>query len=69
MPSITVDLEVWCVSCGKGLYSESSEITKNGNRGIEVNVCPVCLERAQDAEYEKGYDKGLADGRAEEKEG
>ena len=51
MPTIEVELEVWC-SCGNGLCNQSS--VKTGRYlGITVEPCEKCLAAAREDGYEK----------------
>ena len=57
----TVEFEVYCGTCGRGLCNQSS--TSEGRRGwkVEVEACPNCVERAHEEGYSEGYDEALAD--------
>jgi len=66
MPEITIDVEIYCGTCGAGLCSQSTTRTSRfGQRGIDVEACQACLEKAKSAGYDEGYEAGYA--RAEER--
>jgi len=44
MPEFTVDFQVWCATCGKGLCGYSS--TKNWD--LNVEACPYCIDQKDD---------------------
>ena len=52
MPEISVNIEVWCSECGKGICDLVSQGNKVGH--ITVEPCPKCLDVA----YKEGYDEG-----------
>lgn len=54
-----IEVEVWC-SCGNGLCNQST--TERRGKGIVVEPCPDCLEKARDEGYAKGYDNGQEEG-------
>ena len=55
MPSIEVDIEIYC-SCGEGLCNQSStgRTNRRGQPHFTVEPCEKCLEKAESAGYEKG---------------
>jgi hypothetical protein len=56
--SVSIEVEVFCATCGKGLCNQSTA-TKTRNRhadAIDVEACQNCLSNAEDAGYEKGYE-------------
>jgi hypothetical protein len=47
---IDVEFEVYCNTCGKGLYNEC-DTTRGRVRGylqVRVNVCPACMQHKDD---------------------
>ena len=63
MPEISVDIQIWCGTCGDGLCNQTSESPRGG--GFDVNVCETCKDNALDEGHNKGYDKGFKEGREE----
>ena len=55
MPSLTVELTVYCNRCGVGIC-HNVEIDKAMN--IKIDPCDACL----DAEYDRGYSDGYETG-------
>lgn len=56
MPTIDLEIEVWC-SCGEGLCNQSTG--GSGRRGphITVEPCEKCLSRARNDGYDEGYEE------------
>ena len=56
MPEIDVNIELYC-SCGNGLCNQATAThTRNRNEPMfEIEPCQICLDKAEDAGYEKGY--------------
>lgn len=56
--SISLDVEIYCGTCGKGLCSQSTATKTKSRRldAIDVEACPYCLTEAENAGYEKGYE-------------
>ncbi|MDF1551965.1 MAG: hypothetical protein P1P84_02830 [Deferrisomatales bacterium] len=48
MPTVEVDIQVWCGTCGEGLCNQAENDRRGG---VSVEACPKCLE----AEYDRGY--------------
>jgi hypothetical protein len=59
----SIDFEVYCGTCGKGLcYESDTRLSKNRNYPqVVVNACPRCIEdKDMDIEkYKDGYEKLL----------
>lgn len=57
MPELAVDFEVYC-ACGEGLCGLTSTSPGQYGRGqfVTVEPCPKCMEKADDAGYDKGHD-------------
>ena len=55
---IAVDFEVFCGTCGEGLYSESDTRKSRGRNYLQVtvNACPKCIaekdQEIRDLKYE-----------------
>lgn len=63
MPSVEVEIEIYCDTCGTGLCNQSTG-AKTRNRGassIRVEVCKSCIEDAKSAAYDEGYEKARAE--------
>ncbi len=54
-----------CSKCGAGVTLKDMRPAADGKYGIEVEPCKTCLEKADDA----GYDRGHAVGRDAERVG
>lgn len=50
MPVFTVDFEVFCGACGKGLQGAIETTSRRPTPFLKVEPCETCLER----EYERG---------------
>ena len=63
MPEVTVDVEVYCQSCGGGLcnQTESTVTRTRGEPSFRVEPCKACLEEARSEGYDEGYAKGTED--------
>lgn len=58
MPSVEIEIEVYCNTCGAGLCNET-DVAKTRNRGMDsfrVNACEGCLKSARDEGYDAGYE-------------
>ena len=55
MPEISVNVEVFCASCGQGLCGMTSVKNHRGGDALEVEACDKCIESARDEGYEAGY--------------
>jgi len=62
MPSIDVEIEVYCATCGAGLCSDTNIITKRNRDAFSVLPCSRCMENEYDRGYEKGYGVRDAEG-------
>jgi len=60
MPEFTLDFEVHC-SRGAGLCATSRVSYSRGCPQVEVEPCEICLEKAENKGFDKGYDKALVD--------
>lgn len=59
MPTLDIDFDVYC-SCGNGLCAQTD--VKYGHRGaisVIIEPCDKCLDKAQEAGYERGFDAAL----------
>jgi hypothetical protein len=58
----TMEIEVFCGTCGAGLCSQSKagNTSRRSQPYIAVDVCEKCRDKA----YGEGYDRGVEDGRA-----
>ena len=63
MPSFETDFEVKCTECGGSIKATASFIGR-GVLSIETDPCQRCLEHGDKEGYDRGYDTGLADGKA-----
>lgn len=47
---VSVDFEVFCGTCGKGLcYESTTRVSRNrGHAQVEVNACPNCIKEKDD---------------------
>ncbi|MDE2099282.1 MAG: hypothetical protein KGL39_18660 [Patescibacteria group bacterium] len=64
MPEVSVEVEVYCATCGAGLCNET-ESTTTRSRSVpcfRVSACSVCLERATDNGFDRGYENGYENG-------
>jgi len=54
----SVDFEVFCGTCGKGLcYESTTRVSRNrGHAQVEVNACPHCMKE-KDNEIERLNDE------------
>ena len=55
MPTVRVDVEVWC-SCGEGLCDKASEHPRK--QGLIVEPCKLCVEAAKEEAYKEGFEDG-----------
>lgn len=62
MPSIDVEIEVYCDRCGAGLCGDTNVINKRNQSAFSVSPCSRCLEREYDLGYNKGYGVRDAEG-------
>lgn len=58
MPSVTVDIEVYCDRCGKGLCRNSY----GGDAKITVDPCSYCESAVEDEAHDSAYDDGYKAG-------
>lgn len=61
MPSIEVDIELYCATCGEGICGLGTATTRRGQPCFQVEACQTCVSRADDAGYDRGYAQGLSD--------
>jgi len=63
VPSIDVEVEIYCGGCGAGLcnQSEPGRTRGRGQNFITVNPCDKCIEQAKKEAHSEGYDAGYAD--------
>jgi hypothetical protein len=57
MPTIEVDVEVWCAECGAGLCNQTTVESSSRKRGLHVMPCKRCSERIK----EEGFNEGFAE--------
>lgn len=58
MPSVEVEIEIYCDTCGDGLCNQSTGATTR-NRGassIRVEACKNCMKEAESKGYDEGYE-------------
>jgi hypothetical protein len=55
MPTVEVEISVWCAKCGAGLCNQSSGERKHRETGVSVEPCKTCMEAARDSGYDEGY--------------
>lgn len=70
MPDVTIEVEVYCATCGDGLcnLTESTYTRVRGVRGVpcfRVEACPKCIDRAREEGIEEGREQ--AEQEAEER--
>ena len=56
MPMVSVEIQVWCGTCGAGLCNQTTEHTGRGGPGVDVEVCEKCVGVARDSGYNEGYE-------------
>lgn len=49
MPEISIDVQIWCGTCGEGLCHLADE--HRGGGGLDVEACPTCVQNAHDEGY------------------
>lgn len=60
MPEITIEFDMYCAKCGKGLCNQTEVCPPSHSKsGISVHVepCERCIDEALDQGYEKGVDE------------
>ena len=60
MPSITVEFEVFCERCGRGLcatVTESNVKRYGTDKQYTLPPCVDCMKDTYDEGFEKGYDE------------
>ena len=65
---ISLDVEIFCATCGKGLCNQSTAV-KTRNRqadAIDVEACQHCLDAAEQIGYDKGYEAAEKEFKKEE---
>ena len=62
MPSFVLEFEVLCEKCGAGLCNKSStrDSLRRSMPQVTVEPCSKCLDNADDAGYNRGYQEGEA---------
>ncbi len=67
MPDVTVNVDVYCGRCGDGLCNQTTykENYTGRDKAFHVEPCEKCLDAAKDEGDDKGYTRGLDDGREE----
>ena len=66
MPTMSVEFEVFCATCGEGLCNQSETDDRGRLPAVRVEVCAKCLKAAEDEAYEHGYEQGMKDAEEEE---
>ena len=61
MPTMNVEFEVFCGTCGEGLCNQSETDDRGRYPAIRVEVCPKCLKAAKEEAYDEGYEQGMND--------
>lgn len=64
MPDITIDVSVFCATCGDVLQAESKEGHYNSKQ-FDVEPCEKCLDAAKEVGDDEGHARGLADAEVE----
>ncbi len=69
MPKVTVDVEVYCASCGTTLSNQTESVTINHRNvptfRVKVKPCKRCLDKVELKGHSWGYDEGYAEKEAE----
>jgi len=67
MPEVTVEIEVYCGTCGAGLCNQSTvgQTQGRGQQFIKVEVCEHCMDHARDEGFDQGHAKGLDEGQTD----
>jgi flavoprotein len=70
MPTLPMEFEVYCATCGAGLCSNCTEgrTTNRGMPFISVDPCEKCLDAARDEGYSQGEQAALQRQHEEETE-
>lgn len=57
MPTLGLEFEVYCASCGEGLCNNCEEGTTKGRNMpiIKIEPCSKCIDAAEDAGHAAGY--------------
>ena len=57
MPEISVNIEVYCATCGDGIcnLTESTKTRQRQEPCFRVEACPTCIKKAEDRGYDRGY--------------
>lgn len=60
MPDVTIEVEVYCESCGEGLCNQTTFCETYHRRcpSFRVEPCQRCLDAAKREGYDEGYDEG-----------
>lgn len=63
MPDVTIEIEIYCGTCGAGLcrQSDTGRTTHRQIPYISVEACEHCMEVSK----QSGYDEGIEAGRKE----
>lgn len=58
MPSVEVEIEVFCKRCGIGICNNTNvgRTKGRGQQYFEVEPCEKCLENEKNEGYEAGYE-------------
>ena len=61
MPEISINVDVWCASCGAALcHCTEARQDQHGMPGLEVTACEICLDKALAEGYDAGHNAGMA---------
>jgi len=58
MPDVTVEIEIYCGTCGEGLCRQSTggNTNRRGAPYISVAACEKCMAAAEERGYNNGYE-------------
>ena len=68
MPDVSIDVEVFCASCGDGLCNQTESTTgqRRGQPQFRVLPCERCLMAARSDGYNEGHEEAVAEYEAAE---
>jgi len=58
MPTIEIDIELYCETCGEGICALGTATHRRGQPCFRIDACETCTSRADAAGYERGYSEG-----------
>lgn len=56
MPDISIDIELYCNTCGSGICGNGMATYTRRQPCFRIDACEKCTENARDDGYEKGYE-------------